>query len=108
MPASKELSKDGKLLNFSQLFKNADPAVKSKVMKIAMSQVAGYLYSGIVLGVGISKLNIAITKHLQNKKNANNDMTQKVNSETTGNAKFDTTYLSKLKDSASPIFKEFN
>ena len=108
LPASKELTKDGKLLNFSQLFKNADPAVKSKVMKIAMSQVAGYLYSGIVLGVGISKLNIAITKHLQNKKNANNDMTQKVNSETTGNAKFDTAYLSKLKDSASPIFKEFN
>ena len=38
---------------------------KAKVAKIAGSQIAGYLYSGIVLGVGIAKLNIFITKKIQ-------------------------------------------
>ncbi len=107
IPTAKELSKDGKLLKFSELVKNAEPAVKSKVMKIAASQVAGYLYSGLVLGIGISKLNIFITKQIQAKKDANKNMNESVNSN--GNSsKFDTKYLAELKTKASPIFKEFS
>lgn len=78
LPKAKELVKNGKMLSFSELFKKADANTKSKVIKIAVSQVAGYLYSGIVLGVGISKLNIFITKKLQEKKNAENSAAQNV------------------------------
>lgn len=35
------------------------------------AQILGYLYSGIVLGFGIPKLNIAITKYFEGKKAAN-------------------------------------
>ena len=70
LPSAKEIMKNGKVMKFSELLKNADAATKSKVFKIAASQVAGYLYSGIVLGMGISKLNIFITKKLNEKRNA--------------------------------------
>lgn len=70
LPNVKEIMKNGKVMKFSELLKNADAATKSKVFKIAASQVAGYLYSGIVLGMGISKLNIFITKKLNEKRNA--------------------------------------
>lgn len=68
LPKAKEVADSKNVKKFSQLFKNADALTKSKVGKIAVSQVAGYLYSGIVLGVGISKLNIFITKKLNQKK----------------------------------------
>ncbi len=72
LPNAKELIKDGKVLKFTELFKNADASVKSKIWKIAASQIAGYLYSGLVLGIGIAKLNIFITKKLEEKRNAKN------------------------------------
>ena len=68
LPKAKEVADGKNVKKFSQLFKNADALTKSKIGKIAVSQVAGYLYSGIVLGVGISKLNIFITKKLNQKK----------------------------------------
>ena len=67
MPNAKELTRNGKLLNIAQLYKAADKATKSKVLKAAGAQVLGYLYSGLVLGVGIAKLNIAITNRIKNK-----------------------------------------
>ena len=85
--------RNGKAIKFKELYKNADSAVKSKVLKIAGSQVLGYLYSGIVLGVGISKLNIAITKHLASKKKQVNN-----------NARYDFNFLAK---ETNPVFKEF-
>ncbi len=112
LPASKELTKNGRLLKFPELFKNAAPDVKSKVMKLAFSQVAGYLYSGIVLGVGISKLNITITKYMQAKKDAGDNMTKNVNNanntnNTNNSARFDKKYLMELREKASPVFNEF-
>ncbi len=67
MPGAKELTRNGKLLNTAQLYKAADKATKSKVLKVAGSQILGYLYSGIVLGIGIAKLNIFITNRIKNK-----------------------------------------
>lgn len=100
MPKAKEVVKDGKALKFSELFKKADSATKAKVAKIATSQVAGYLYSGLVLGVGIAKLNIFITKKLQAKKNAGKVETQQ--------PKLDLTDIAKLQQQKSAIFKDFN
>ena len=101
LPAAEKITKDGKALKFSELFKNADSATKAKVAKIATSQVAGYLYSGLVLGVGIAKLNIFITKKLQAKKNANKPVDE-------NKPKLDLTDIAKLQAKESAIFKDFN
>lgn len=45
------------------------PAARTKIKYLGLIQFAGYLYSGLALGIGIPKLNIAITKHFQRKKN---------------------------------------
>ena len=102
LPNAKNITKDGKALKFSELFKNADSATKSKVAKIATSQVAGYLYSGLVLGVGIAKLNIFITKKLQEKKNAKNPK------EANQQPKIDLTDIAKIQTQKSAVFKDFN
>ena len=68
MPKAKEVVKDGKVLPLAQMYKKASPTVKKQVKQIATSQIAGYLYSGLVLGIGIAKLNIFITKKMQEKK----------------------------------------
>ena len=104
LPKAKEITKNGRLLNFSELFKKADANTKSKVLKIATSQVAGYLYSGIVLGVGIAKLNIFITKQLQAKKNVQDEMKQEVSLADSTPSK--PVSLTTIKHDG--IFKEFN
>lgn len=43
------------------------PEAHTKVKYLGLIQFAGYLYSGLALGIGIPKLNIAITKHFQKK-----------------------------------------
>lgn len=101
LPKAKDIAKDGKVLKFSEMFKNADAATKSKIFKIAGSQVAGYLYSGIVLGVGISKLNIFITKKLEEKRNANKP---KVND----TVSYGIDYFKNAKCELSSVFKDFN
>lgn len=60
--------KDGKALKFGELFKSASNATKGKLGKLAIAQIAGYIYSGLVLGVGIAKLNIFITNKVNHKK----------------------------------------
>ena len=100
LPKAQDIIKDGKVKSFSELYKNADSAVKTQVKKIAGAQIAGYLYSGIVLGVGISKLNIFITKTL-NKNKSQKLMVDKVN------AKPDTVNISQIKEFMSPVFKDF-
>lgn len=104
LPKAKELTKDGKMMKFSEMFKQADKLTKSKVSKIAISQVAGYLYSGLVLGVGIAKLNIFITKQLQARKNAKRNMNDSLNK----NTPIDTSYLFKKTVSTNAVFKDFN
>lgn len=64
--------KNGKALTFKEMMNalpKGHPALK-KIKLLAAAQMAGYLYSGAVLGVGIPKLNIAITNHLDKKRKA--------------------------------------
>lgn len=53
----------------SLIAKNA----KSKIKYLGLIQAAGYIYSGVVLGVGIPKLNIAITNSIEKKRKAKLD-----------------------------------
>ncbi len=80
------VDKNGKAVPFRKLMselkavaaKEGASAETQKIVKETLSklkyknaaQLLGYLYSGVVLGVGIPKLNIAITKYAENKKAA--------------------------------------
>lgn len=73
--ASKTLIKSAENIKFSTLMKNASKGARGNVAKLALAQVAGYLYSGVVLGVLVPKLNIFITnKFEKNKKNPNQEV----------------------------------
>ncbi len=103
LPKAKELVKDGKMMKFTELLKNADSATKSKVFKIAGSQIAGYLYSGLVLGIGISKLNIFITKQMHERKKASKHMNDEI---ARNGLNFD--YMEKMRADMSTVFKDFS
>ena len=115
----KDISKDGKILKFSEMFKKADSATKSKILKIAGSQVAGYLYSGLVLGIGIAKLNIFITKKCEARrsaKNPNKNSSPKPAQSSLDNVfdekaqkkkTADTSYMKYAKEEMSSVFKDF-
>ncbi len=54
--------KDGKALSFNEMLKAAKGTKAVKQVKIlSLAQIAGYVYSGLVLGIGIPKLNIYMT-----------------------------------------------
>lgn len=107
LPKAKELTKDGKALKFKELLKDADSATKSKIYKIAGSQIAGYLYSGIVLGIGIAKLNIFITRKLEEKRNRKK--LQEVLQQPNNNSKlYGIDYFKNILDDKNSVFKEFN
>ena len=112
LPKAKNITQDGKLLSFKELYKNANSYTKSQVKKIAGSQIAGYLYSGFVLGVGIAKLNISITKRLNERKKAKDKMNDEINGNNNAEKvdnKQDTKNYSKLMgEQLSSVFKEFN
>jgi len=64
--------KDGKALGLKEMMKllpKNHPALK-KIKLLTIAQMAGYIYSGVVLGIGIPKLNIAITNSLDKKRQA--------------------------------------
>lgn len=61
---------DGKAMSFKEMFEfvgKFDKMAIKKVRYLGLIQFAGYLYSGLALGIGIPKLNIAVTKHVQKK-----------------------------------------
>lgn len=62
--------KDGKALKFNDMLKIADKATKKQLRALTIAQLAGYAYSGIVLGRGIPKLNIYLTNRREAKKKA--------------------------------------
>ena len=69
------VSADGKALKFSQMMKQlpaseAGKAVRRQLKILNIAQVAGYLYSGLVLGIGIPKLNIYMTNKSEAKRKA--------------------------------------
>ena len=53
--------KDGKALKYNQMVKLADKATKVKLGKLTAAQIVNYIYTGLVLGIGIPKLNIFLT-----------------------------------------------
>ena len=62
--------KDGKAIPFNELIKFATPETKAKLRALNMSQIAGYLYSGLVLGIGVPKLNIYMTNKSEARRKA--------------------------------------
>ena len=70
--------KDGKALTVRELLKKVneitDPAVKDSLKEqlraLNFSQAIGYAYSGLILGLGIPKLNIHMTKQSEAKRKA--------------------------------------
>jgi len=66
----KETVKDGKAIPFKELIKLADKETKGKLRILNLSQIIGYLYSGLVLGVGVPKLNIYMTNKSEAKRKA--------------------------------------
>ncbi len=62
--------KDGKALSYNEMVKLADKATKKKLGILTVAQLAGYAYSGIVLGRLIPKLNIYLTNRREAKEAA--------------------------------------
>ena len=58
---------NGVAKTFREMLKEAPKSVKTKINYLQLIQLAGYLYSGIALGLGVPKLNIAITNALEKK-----------------------------------------
>jgi len=69
------LTKDGKAMKLSELFtlaKKHAPEGYRTAKILNWVQIAGYIYSGLALGIGIPKLNIAITNAVTKRKEAKN------------------------------------
>ncbi len=64
--------KDGKALNFSEMLEALpkNHSARKQLRALTIAQCAGYLYSGLVLGVGIPKLNAYLTNNREAKKAA--------------------------------------
>lgn len=65
--------KNGKAMSLMDMLKDVAKlpnakAIKSKLKFLSLIQFAGYAWSGLVLGIGIPKLNIAITKSIEKKR----------------------------------------
>ncbi len=70
-----KVTENGKALSFSKMSKLIPAGEKGKAIRkqlriLNIAQVAGYLYSGIVLGIGIPKLNIYMTNKSEEKRKA--------------------------------------
>ena len=68
----KNAFKDGKALSFNEMMKaiSNNKEAKKKIRILTLAQLAGYAYSGLVLGVGIPKLNIYLTNRRMAKQKA--------------------------------------
>ena len=71
----KAFDESGKVLSYEKMVALADSATKTKLKYIKIAQLAGYIYSGLVLGIGIPKLNIYLT----NRRMAKQKAAEKVN-----------------------------
>lgn len=63
--------KDGKALSFKELLKllpKTDKAARKSLRFLNIAQLAGYAFSGLVLGVGVPKLNIYMTNKSEQKR----------------------------------------
>ncbi len=73
--------RDGKAIPFKELIKLADSDVKTKLRKLNFCQIIGYVYSALVLGLGITKLNIYMTNKSEARRKAKlaKDNSQQIN-----------------------------
>ena len=60
-----------------KLAKEHAPKALKSAKWLNLVQVAGYLYSGLALGIAVPKLNIAITNAINNKKAKQAEQAQK-------------------------------
>ena len=103
----KKAFKDGKALPYKELTKLADKATKVKLRKLSIAQIINYAYTGLVLGVGIPKLNIYLTSRREAKKAAFAKQAQNTNN-LQQNAKISSTVALKIEDSMlNPANREF-
>lgn len=67
------IKEGGKAKTFKEMLNEVEklPGVKKKIALLALVQIAGYAWSALALGIGIPKLNIAITKSIEGKKKLN-------------------------------------
>ena len=63
---------DGKPMKFNEMYKllPKNGAARKNLRLLNLAQLGGYLYSGLVLGIGIPRLNIALTNHFDKKRKA--------------------------------------
>ena len=69
------VSNDDKALTFAQMLKQIPAGERGKAIRkqlkiLNVAQIAGYLYSGLVLGIGIPKLNIYMTNKSEARRKA--------------------------------------
>lgn len=64
--------KNGKALSFTEMLKALPKGspVKKQLMALTVAQLSGYIYSGLVLGFGIPKLNAMLTNRREAKRKA--------------------------------------
>lgn len=90
MPKSMLTSLNGNILDSKQLLKlyyDKLPNLKARIRGKNIAQLSGYLYSMLVLGILIPKINIAITNHFREKNKKQQDINnQFINS--SGNENF--------------------
>ncbi len=72
---------------FKEMLKDADKVTKKRLRVLNAAQVAGYLFSGLVLGLGIPNLNIYVTNMLDKKRKAVNELAGKSNLQAENNTK---------------------
>ena len=79
--------KNGKALSFKEMVKalGDNKAAKKQLRILTIAQLAGYAYSGLVLGLGIPKLNIFLTKRRMAKQEAKAAEAMKNNPQTEDN-----------------------
>jgi hypothetical protein len=77
----KTITKAGKALTQKEMMNKASEPAKNKMKWINIIQLAGYAWSGLALGFGIPKLNIAITNAVEKKRKAKEAEAPKVSSE---------------------------
>lgn len=73
----KAFDESGKALSYTNMVKLADSATKKTLRHLTIAQLAGYAYSGLVLGIGIPRLNIMFTKRRMAKQEAAKAAAQK-------------------------------
>ena len=95
---------NGKALSFKNLLKKLDDTkvtetvrkeTKGKLRALSIAQIAGYLYSGIILGFGIPKLNIYMTNKSEAKRKAKLAAEKAKQSETQPNTQTQFTSMNK-------------